>query len=284
MTKPFENWNDFIGRFLRDFEPAYEREKVMEMIKSRYQRQDESIVKYFIAMEDLFLRLPHVPSDVERIRIIRNNLLPLYINALALHHFERIDDLKEACKKIEAANIKLKERHSSNFASPSNPRNFSRPNQFPNRPNYNPGRNNYANYRPNFPQNRQFNTRQPNPNYPNQQSFERRGFHQNPRLNYIEVPSFLQPTNSNNPQSVSNYDNFQRDSHYSQYCNYYSNQFTPNRTELNSIVQAQNQIPSTPFSQSSSETQPSGNIQRAAVQGPTPVQNREGPNPANQPQ
>lgn len=114
LTRPFTSWNDFITRFLQDFEPAHQREELLESIKRRLQGYNESVLNYFVVMEDLFLRLPIVPPEHERVRIIRRNLQSRYINALTLHNFICVEDLKDACQRLEYTQTLLQSRNRNN--------------------------------------------------------------------------------------------------------------------------------------------------------------------------
>lgn len=111
---PFRSWADFVSQFLKDFEPAHQQERLLETIKKRIQKPDEGVVKFIIYMEDLFLRLPDIPSEQERIRIIRKNLLPRYARALALHRYDSVLQLKEACSCLEAMDENLQSRSRNN--------------------------------------------------------------------------------------------------------------------------------------------------------------------------
>lgn len=109
-TVPFSNWSDFTNRFLKDFEPMYESDRLLDAIKKRIQKPDESIIQFLVAMEDLFLRLPTVMNEVDRVKIVRANLLPRYVSALAVYQINSLWELKESCKRIEAADMCLRER------------------------------------------------------------------------------------------------------------------------------------------------------------------------------
>lgn len=89
-TVPFLNWTDFVNRFLKDFEPLYESDRLLDTIKKRLQKPDESIIQYFVEMENLFLRLSTVLDEVEGIKIVRAYLLPRYVPALAVYEFQTL--------------------------------------------------------------------------------------------------------------------------------------------------------------------------------------------------
>lgn len=100
-SNPFRTFSDFVIRFLEDFEPYYKVDTRLELLKKRLQKQDESIVAFFAHVENEFLTMAFRPDEAEQVKIIRRNLLPHYINALALSSFNTVQELKEACKKLE---------------------------------------------------------------------------------------------------------------------------------------------------------------------------------------
>lgn len=112
--RPFVNWIDFVARFLDDFEPYNGSDVLLEYIKNRVQKSEESIVKYFTEMEHL---LPVVLSVYERLRILRKNILPSYIQSLALLDFKSTTELKDCCKKLELSNwmIQSRSNHSTTY-------------------------------------------------------------------------------------------------------------------------------------------------------------------------
>lgn len=99
--QPFRNWNEFVRKFLEDFEPNHLNDGLLETISKRRQLQGESIIKYFSDIENMFWRLHVVPDEVKRVSIIRKNLLPHYVQALSLYDFNTVALLKDACKKLE---------------------------------------------------------------------------------------------------------------------------------------------------------------------------------------
>lgn len=172
-AKPFTDWHNFVTRFLKDFEPASEQDKLLEFIKSRVQQPGESIVKYFIEMQDLFMRLPCIPTEFDRVKIIRKNLLPSYVNALALYDYYLVEDLKEACRRLETVGEGLEIRRSLPSTKPfvnqprSDPPNYLQRNyprsgyygdertNFRNRDSFQGNRGNFQNHN-NFPNRRIF--------------------------------------------------------------------------------------------------------------------------------
>lgn len=100
-SNPFQTFSDFVLRFFQDFEPYYKVDTRLELLKKRLQKPDETIVSFFAHVENEFLTMAFRPPEAEQVKIIRRNLLPQYINALALLSFNTVNELKEACKKLE---------------------------------------------------------------------------------------------------------------------------------------------------------------------------------------
>lgn len=100
-TRPFVGWFDFTERFRMDFEPNLTGDGLIDEIRSRIQKPSESIVKYFITMENLFLRLPRPLPMYEVISILRKNILPHISQGLAVYDFEDVESFKHACKRYE---------------------------------------------------------------------------------------------------------------------------------------------------------------------------------------
>lgn len=100
-TRPFNNWEDFCGRFRMDFEPIHMSDSLMDEIRNRVQKPDESVVKYFITMENLFLRLPRALSTDDMISILRRNMLQHISQGLAAYDFSDLENFKQACRRFE---------------------------------------------------------------------------------------------------------------------------------------------------------------------------------------
>lgn len=110
----FENFGDFVIRFLQDFEPYYRVDSKLERLKKRLQTTEENVVAFFAHMENEFLMMPFRPSEAEQVRIIRRNLLPHYIKALSRDKFNSVVELKTACQEIELSAEIIKYREENN--------------------------------------------------------------------------------------------------------------------------------------------------------------------------
>lgn len=75
----------------------------LERVKRRLQRIDEKIIPYLTHMENEFSSVVNPPDTRERIRIIRKNLLPHFVSLTACKQFDSVEELSEACKRVEAA-------------------------------------------------------------------------------------------------------------------------------------------------------------------------------------
>lgn len=231
---PFTNWNDFTKRFIQDFEPSHQSEMLLEHIRNRQQQPNESVVKYFAEIEDLFLRLPFVPQDITRIKILRKNILPEYIQALALFSCETVEELRNACKKLELGKAMSNQRYQSvpaQYYQQSQPSYNPRP-QFNHRPQYNNNNQNFNNFSHSYNQNsNQYPQRNNNNNY----QFPRQQFENNNQR------QFSRENLSNNQRQLpqQNYEN--RNNNNQNNNNNFSQNFRPQNNNNNSMPPPRNQ-------------------------------------------
>lgn len=70
-------------------------------IRERRQKVTEKAPMYVAVMENLFSRLSHLPSEMERVRYIRHNLLPTNAQSLSLYKIRTISQLISLCRQLE---------------------------------------------------------------------------------------------------------------------------------------------------------------------------------------
>jgi HPt (histidine-containing phosphotransfer) domain-containing protein len=97
------NWDELVSLLRREFLPVDFDEKLWLEIKARTQGKKETVNIFVGVMETLFKRLSRPPSEAERLRIIKQNLLPQFQTHLALANITSIFQLKEICRKLEDA-------------------------------------------------------------------------------------------------------------------------------------------------------------------------------------
>lgn len=102
-------WNELVRELQTVFLPLEYNETLLDEIKSRKQGRTENICIYVATMQNLFNRLAMPLNDSEQLKIIRRNILPIYIERLALTDINNLNDLIKYCRKIdEATQIKNK--------------------------------------------------------------------------------------------------------------------------------------------------------------------------------
>jgi hypothetical protein len=97
------DWQSLVKLLKKNFLPPDYDERLLDEIKSRYQTRDESPAIYVALMNNMFTRLSKTPPEIDRLKIIRRNLCPHYISALALENITSTDRLIELCQKIDDA-------------------------------------------------------------------------------------------------------------------------------------------------------------------------------------
>lgn len=107
----FNSWTDLVSKLKSDFLPYNYQEDLLEEIKARKQTVNEKVTLYINAMNGLFNRLENKPEEKAMVRIIQRNLLPSFIQPLALLNIESVDDLTEKCKRLEESLIWSQNSH-----------------------------------------------------------------------------------------------------------------------------------------------------------------------------
>lgn len=97
-------WSELEVLLKMNFLPYDYETKLWNEIRRRSQGADEKVVVYIAVMENLFNKLPTKPSELERIRVIRNNLLPYFQSLLALSRVRSLPELIQVCRSLEEAN------------------------------------------------------------------------------------------------------------------------------------------------------------------------------------
>lgn len=106
-----DSWDGLVSLLRKDFlSPRYDKE-LKEQISARRQGDDEPVILYIAAMENLYSRLVKKVSPEEKLETIRENLLPDYHMHLAMQNITSLDQLGDICRNLEEANILMKKRN-----------------------------------------------------------------------------------------------------------------------------------------------------------------------------
>lgn len=93
-------WQDVESLLKETFLPSNYNDDLLTEIKERTQGAHENVSLYIATMQGLFNKLCPVPTVPEQLRIIRKNLLPYFMNHLALRDIETIPELNKLCRKL----------------------------------------------------------------------------------------------------------------------------------------------------------------------------------------
>lgn len=97
----FTSWEDLVEKLRDAFQPYDYENALWDEIRRRTQGAHEKVISFVSVMESLFRRLPTKPSENERIRIIRRNMLPYIQTQMSLHSVESLQDLIRTARIIE---------------------------------------------------------------------------------------------------------------------------------------------------------------------------------------
>ncbi|XP_050505875.1 uncharacterized protein LOC126884113 [Diabrotica virgifera virgifera] len=95
------SWNELVTLLKTAFLPPDYNDNLLDEIKGRKQKKSESITIYSAIMENLFKRLEEYPSEAQRVKILRKNILVDYIPLVALQDFPTVEMLVITVKRLE---------------------------------------------------------------------------------------------------------------------------------------------------------------------------------------
>lgn len=95
------SWED-LKKFIRDeFLPLDYEEDLWTEIKARTQGNDERLSIYMATMTNLFARLPNKPTEATKLKILQRNILPYYMDRLALQNIETLGEFFTYCQQLD---------------------------------------------------------------------------------------------------------------------------------------------------------------------------------------
>lgn len=95
------SWSVLKSSLVEEFSPFDFDDRLLAEIRSRTQGASESVAIYIAIMINYFNLLSRPLPESEQLKIIRFNLRPNYITALALEDIDSIAELKRKCKILE---------------------------------------------------------------------------------------------------------------------------------------------------------------------------------------
>lgn len=95
------NWRDLVTRLRTEYEPYDYEDELWQEIRARTQGTEESVGHYIACMSNLFNRLPTLPAEQKKLKVLRKNLAPYFIHGLGLSDVSSVEELLIACKRLE---------------------------------------------------------------------------------------------------------------------------------------------------------------------------------------
>lgn len=95
------SWDELLRALKTDFLPPDFDDTVWDEIRNRKQNRGEKVSMFIAVMENLFSRLATPANEDVKLRIIKKNLLPVYISRLSLTVVHSLEELGFLCRMIE---------------------------------------------------------------------------------------------------------------------------------------------------------------------------------------
>ena len=106
------SWEELKLALRKEFLPLDYEESLWEEIRGRKQGPKENVGIFVSNMLGLFSRLEEVVPEEKRLKIIKNNLSPFYLEKLALHQVMSIKQLRELGKELDLSKARLEQYNS----------------------------------------------------------------------------------------------------------------------------------------------------------------------------
>lgn len=99
------DWNSLVVKLKQEFLPLDYEDRLWEEIRTRTQGRKEAVHIYVAVMETLFSRLERPVAEITKLKYIKKNMLPHYVNPLSLTPINSIAELLFYCRKIDEAQL-----------------------------------------------------------------------------------------------------------------------------------------------------------------------------------
>ena len=99
----FNTWNEIVVSLKAEFLPPNYDFMLLSDISNRAQKSNESFAEFIMHMNALFRCLSCPVSDQYKLYIVRKNLLPRYAIGVALLDIANLQELTNACRRIDGA-------------------------------------------------------------------------------------------------------------------------------------------------------------------------------------
>lgn len=98
----FVTWADLVTALREQFLPDDADYMLMKKIESRMQQRNERFVLYLSNILNMFSHLRNEISEIQKIAIVKRNMLPYLADRLALTNIQSLNQLSLLCRKIES--------------------------------------------------------------------------------------------------------------------------------------------------------------------------------------
>lgn len=106
-TRRFSSWQDLVSQLREAYLPYDYEFSLMDEIRRRTQGAQEKVMTFINVMENLLRKLKQPPSEIDRVALIKRNLLPNIQSQLALHQVSTVDELIRLGRAVEETEMRI---------------------------------------------------------------------------------------------------------------------------------------------------------------------------------
>ena len=103
LYEHFNTWGQFVNALKNEFLPPHYDYMLLSDISNRSQKSNETFSEFFTHMQSLFRCLSSPISEDYKLYLVRKNLLPRYAVGVAPLDIVNLQELSEACRRIDGA-------------------------------------------------------------------------------------------------------------------------------------------------------------------------------------
>ena len=99
------SWSELVTLLKSCFLPFNLDTEIYRELTDNYQQDTDNVSVFISKSKNLFARLVHPPPETDRVNLIREHLLPFFIEQTSMSNFNTVDELNDLCVRLVKARI-----------------------------------------------------------------------------------------------------------------------------------------------------------------------------------
>jgi len=100
-----QSWSELVALLKACFLPFNLDSEINRELADNYQHVTDNVSVFISKSKNLFARLVNPPPEIDRVNLIREHLLPFFIEQTSTQNFNTVDELNDLCVRLEKSRI-----------------------------------------------------------------------------------------------------------------------------------------------------------------------------------